>query len=348
MRARLSGAVFVAVLAQGCLGGAILHDKGDGAGRATITTRGSRPQAVPAAPATPPAPAPPDTEIYLAALSRNNGRLIVGTAINISSNPGYDNQPFFTSDGGAILFSSARGPSPGVRESAGQTDIYRYDRATKTIARVTQTPESEYSPTVMLDGSRISVVRVEADGAQRLWSVAPSGPKIQLDLILPGVKPVGYHAWADDHTLALFVLGANGAPATLQLADTRNGEARLVASDIGRSIQRMPGDGSSRHISFVQRERTGDATALLVKELDPATGAVTALVPAVEGSREADLAWMPDGTLLMVKDEVLYSWRRGLAGWHEVQRLSLRGVTRLAVSPGGDAIALVAPPPGAR
>jgi hypothetical protein len=65
------------------------------------------------------------------------------------------------------------------------------------------------------------------------------------------VKPVGYHAWADDHTLALFVLGQ---PATLQIADTRTGTARVIARDIGRSIQRIPGSTPVSSISFVQRE----------------------------------------------------------------------------------------------
>ena len=61
--------------------------------------------------------------------------------------------------------------------------------------------------------------------------------------MLENVKPVGYHAWADDHTLALFVLGQ---PATLQLADTRTGTARTIASDIGRSIQRIPANRRGR------------------------------------------------------------------------------------------------------
>jgi hypothetical protein len=203
----------------------------------------------------------------------------------------------------------------------------------------------------MLDGVRTSTVTVEADGTQRLWSIAPSGVKIQRDLILPDVKPVGYHAWADDHTLALFVLGTGGAPATLQLADTRTGPARVIATDIGRSILRMPGTGAARHISFVQRERNGDAVTLVVKELDPVTGAVTTLTPAVPGSREADLAWTPDGTLLMTKDDILYSWRRGQSAWQEVTsfaRSGVRGVTRLAVSPKGTAIALVAQPTAVR
>ena len=39
--------------------------------------------------------------------------------MNITRSPGYDNQPSFTPDGAAILFTSNRGGT--------QTDIYRYD-----------------------------------------------------------------------------------------------------------------------------------------------------------------------------------------------------------------------------
>jgi hypothetical protein len=155
---------------------------------------------------------------------------------------------------------------------------------------------------------------------------------------------VGYHAWADEHTLALFVLGQ---PATLQLADTRTGTARTIASDIGRSIQRIPGAGRGHDISFVQREREGDAVRLTIKRLNPSTGEVTPITPAVAGSREADTAWTPDGTLLMAKDGILYSWTRGQTGWKEaasLARLSLSGISRLAVSPAGDYLALVGSP----
>ena len=290
--------------------------------------------------------APPDTEIYLASLTRANGSFRIGPPENITNSPGYDNQPFFTPDNRAILFTSIRGPSPGLRpESGPQTDIYRYDIASRTVSRVTQTAESEYSPTVMPDGTRISVVCVEADGTQRLWSVAPSGPKIERAVLLPDVPRVGYHAWADDHTLALFVLGEAGLVSTLQLADTRTGKARIVASDVGRSIQPIPGPGRVHHISFVQRERRGTATVLAIRELDPASGAISTLTPAIEGSTEPYVAWTPDGTLLTVNGSFLFSWRRGQSGWKEaasLEQLGLSGITRLAVSPRGDYLALVA------
>ena len=138
--------------------------------------------------------------------------------MNITNSPGYDNQPSFTPDGGGILFTSIRGGGT-------QTDIYRYSVAAGTSARVTDTPESEYSPTMTPDGAHISVIRVESDGAQRLWRFTLDGRAPEL--VLADVKPVGYHAWTDDHTLALFVLGS---PATLQIADTRTGKADSIFS----------------------------------------------------------------------------------------------------------------------
>ena len=260
----------------------------------------------PRAPASP----PPDTDIFLASFSAH-GQPAVSRAVNITHTPGYDNQPSFTPDGAGLLFTSNRG--------ATQTDIYRYEIAAETTTRVTDTPEGEYSPTVTPDGQHISAIRVEADGTQRLWQFTLQGAGAALPpptLVLERVKPVGYHAWADDHTLALFVLGT---PATLQLADTRSGT-----------------------ISFVDRDEDG---SLMVRELDPKTRAVTTLVAAVPGAKEADLAWTPDGELLMAEKDVLYAWRRDANGWNRLANLAslgMHGVTRLAVSPKGDRIAIVA------
>ena len=297
-----------------------------------------QPPQVAAAPAAQ-AQAPPDTEIYLLPLKTANGAITLGSPANITNNPGYDNQPFFTADSRSILFTSIRGGGT-------QTDIYRYDIPTAQTTQVTNTPESEYSPTITPTGT-LAVVRVELDEpkTQRLWQFTADGrdPRV----VLESVKPVGYHAWADDHTVVLFVLGAGGAPATLQVADTRSGAAKTVATDIGRSIQAIPGSGPPRTVSFVQRERANARTTLVIKELNPVTQAISVLTPAVEGSTEADTAWTPDGTLLMAHGGILYSWRRGQSGWTDVaslERMGLTGVTRLAVSPRGNWLALVAAP----
>ena len=108
--------------------------------------------------------------------------------------------------------------------------------------------------------------------------------------------------------MVLFVLGK---PSTLQTAQVATGKGTVVASDVGRSILRMPGGNS---ISFVERLETGEHW---VKELNPMTGASTPLVIAPPGSTERDCAWLPDGTL-----HVGGHTNRGVAarrsGWRDV------------------------------
>ena len=311
------------------------------------------PRLVPAGPQTPAAQAPPDTEIYLASFTEDAKGVRIGPATDITNNPGYDNQPFFTPDSRAILFTSMR--------DGKQTDIYRYTLATKQTAQVTHTPESEYSPAITPSGM-LSVVRVELDGhnTQRLWQFNLDGT--EPSVVLKGVQPVGYYAWVDDHTIALFILGAGSAavpgrkdvrpnqaqPATLQLADTRTGRSRVVAIDIGRSIQRVPGTGPAPHVSFVQRKHVSDFTYWILDQLDPRSGDVEPLAPPLraEGG-DMDTVWTPDGTLLTARGADLYGWHRGDQAWRPVaslERLGLHGVSRLAVSPDGKWIALVAEP----
>jgi len=288
-------------------------------------------------------PPPPDTEVFLATLSVRDGKVEIGKPINISNNPGYDNQPSFTPDGAAMLFTSVRGrrvPDPANSAATG-SDIYRYDIGSGRLSQVTNTPEAEYSPTVTPDGRHISVIRVEADGTQRLWRFTIEGT--EPEVVLRDVKPVGYQAWAAANQLALFVLGPKGQPATLQVADTRTGQAQVVATGIGRSIQRMPGGG----VSYVARTDAagGQPAALTIRELDVSSRQTRPLVSAPSGATDVDTAWTPDGLLLATVQGRLFGWRRGaaeMATVADVEQLGLRSVTRLAVSPKGDRLALVA------
>jgi hypothetical protein len=273
---------------------------------------------------------PPDTDIYLAPLSIDDETITVGHAENITKTPGYDNQPSFTPDGRAVLFTSNRG-------GAKQTDIYRYDVATHQTTRVTDTPESEYSPIVTPDRQHISVIRVEADQTQRLWQFTLDGKSPEV--LLKDVKPAGYYAWLDGGAIGVYVLGQ---PATLQLVDRVTGHADIVARDVARSIQHIPGTAA---ISFVQRAPKGSGAAgLKINAFDIKMRQTTELVDAVAGATEADTAWTPDGTLLMAYKDTLYSWKLGRRDWFNVADLGAMGlhqVSRLAVSPKGDRIAIV-------
>lgn len=283
-----------------------------------------------------PPQAAPATEVYLAPLASQAGSVAVGTWINISNNAGYDNQPSFLPDGSGVLFSSNR--------DGKQMDIYRYDIARKQVSQVTNTTEAEYSPVVTPDRRTFSVIRVEADGAQRLWRFDLDGANPRV--VLETIKPVGYHAWIDATHLALFVLGSGGAPATLQLADTTTGMADVIETGIGRSILVRPGTGT---VSYMVT-----APPRMLKEFDPRTRATRPLVAPVEASQ--DCAWLSDGRLLMARGTVISVWAPGAASWSELANLSASApgapsgappvsqITRMAVSPDGRWLAFVAEP----
>jgi hypothetical protein len=108
----------------------------------------------------------------------------------------------------------------------------------------------------------------------------------------------------------------------------------------------MPG-GS---ISYVARTPASDnqAGGLTIGELDAATRQTRPLIRAPAGAIEADTVWTPDGLLLATVRGQLLGWRRGAADMTPVadlELLGLRSVTRLAISPKGDRIALVAAAP---
>src|SRR5712671_1668645 len=174
-----------------------------------------------------PTPAPPATDIFLIDLrTTSGGHTKLGQPVKITTWPGYNNQPSFLPDGKSILYTSIRDK---------QADIYRYDIREAATTQITNTVESEYSPTLMPDRKSISVVRVEADGTQRLWRFPLAGGAPSL--ILEKIKPVGYHLWIDDHTLALFILGK---PNFLQIVEARTEKAEIIAENPGRILRHIP------------------------------------------------------------------------------------------------------------
>ena len=142
---------------------------------------------------------------------------------------------------------------------------------------MTTTNESEYSPTVTPDGRSFSVIQVEADGTQRLWRFPLAGggePK----LVLPDIKPVGYHAWADAANAG--VVRPRCAGNRELRVNARTGKSEIIASRVGRSHPRIPGGG----ISFVQTETIDGTPRATVKGLDPATKRSRMLVRVIEGA----------------------------------------------------------------
>ncbi|MEX0891944.1 MAG: M55 family metallopeptidase [Gemmatimonadota bacterium] len=267
------------------------------------------------------------TDIFLADVMLRDGRTHVTAPLPATDRDGYDNQPWFLPDGSAFLYASERD---------GQTDIFRFDIASGASTRLTNTPENEYSPTLPLGGERLMVVRWPTDmSTGALWWFTPDGRP--LEEARGSVPRVGYYTFVDERTLALFI---NDSIQSFMLNDTQTGDTTRVGRDMGGSAPRtIP---RQRAVSYLSR--AGDGQRWLTR-LDVDSRRSTPLVPMLEGV--ANYTWTPRGTVLAARGATLYEWS-GRGDWREVVTFAdprLQDVSRLALSPAGDRLALVSARP---
>ncbi len=271
-----------------------------------------------------PSPSPPVTDIFLIEFDTTSIPWQVGKVGRVTDREAYDNQPYFESDGESILFTSARGE---------QTDIVRYSITSGATKRLTETTESEYSATPIPGWPGFSTVRVEADGAQRLWRFCSSGG-CSPELLFEGIQPVGYHAWIGSETVAMFVLGE---PHELVIGELATEEAKTVATDIGRALHRVPGTYA---VSYVDKSNGEPWTITL---FDLATSRKTKVLQTPPASE--DFIWWSDRELLIGHGSKLYLFDLDSSDdWQEVADLSehgIAGITRLSTAPGGNRLAVV-------
>lgn len=276
-------------------------------------------------------PAFPAVDIYVARLT---GPGCPCAPANVTRRPGYDNQPRFLSGGAALLYTADN--------ETGGTDIYRLTLANGARSRVTATPESEFSPTLTPDGRHVSVVRIEPDLRQHLWTFplpragAQPVTNVSFKRVLNAPEPVGYHVWIDAHTLILYVLGD---PNALYIADSITGKSEKLAERVGRSLQRIP---DSKLVSFVDLSVENDTH---IRSYDPATRAIADLVRPLRAG-DVDYAWTPDGRIVMAQGAALFAWDPKSGGawlpFADFTASGLKNITRLTFSPDGTRVALVA------
>ncbi|MEM9339520.1 MAG: hypothetical protein AAGA66_12375 [Bacteroidota bacterium] len=259
--------------------------------------------------------AQPDTEIYLFDVGED---LQLTNPVNISSNPGYDNQPSFWEDGKSVLYA---------RTVAGQTEIAHYSIETGATKIITNTLQgSEYSPTQMPDG-RISSIRLDTTGVQFLYAYDMQGT---YEVLIPDLV-IGYHAWINEAALLAFVLDE---PPTLQIIDTYSYDSQIIKENIGRSLHKIPG---SKEISFVDKSQ--EPWRIYARDHD---GNDRLLTETLEGSE--DFCWTPNGEkIFMGKGSKLFYWGAS-SSWtdfFDLATFDLTGITRISISPDGKKLALV-------
>jgi len=264
------------------------------------------------------------TDVWVASLRVSGSSVTLGRPRNVTARAGYDNQPSFTPDGRAVMYTRI--------ENGGPADIWRVALAGGAPTRLTRTDiESEYSATPMPDGSGFSVIRVEADSTQRLWAFGWDGAPMRV--ILPALKPVGYHVWIGESAIGAFVLGS---PNALVLADPRTERVDTLGRNIGRAFARAPGREA---FTFVQ---VGDSALapVAITEVDARTGAVQGVLSAPAGVEYH--VRLADGSFILGTGSVIWHVRAGQ--WSQLADLGVfgvRGISRIAISPSLDQIAFV-------
>lgn len=268
--------------------------------------------------------AQPGSEILLFDLNVRKNKVVISNPKNITNQTGYDNQPSFHTDQPIVYYSSFN--------EEGRADIKSYNYKTGETTSITQTREREYSPTLTPDKSSLSCIIQRDNGAQDLGKYPVEGgePSVIIDNLT-----VGYHAWADNSHLALFILGE---PQTLHYLRLPTKEDTIVAQNIGRSLHKIPGE---RAISFIQKNANQDWE---IKKLEAETMKISTITKTLPG-RE-DITWTRQGKIISSDGTKIYFIHPAKENkWMEVSIETgnelIKGVTRLAVNSNGDKLAVV-------
>jgi dipeptidyl aminopeptidase/acylaminoacyl peptidase len=268
----------------------------------------------------------PNTDIWVMDMQVKNDTVILVNPENITNLVGYDNQPVFSPDSKYLLYTS-------VRDGL-QSDVFKYDVNTKVTSQVTKTPTSEYSPKFMPDGKNISVVMVEADSTQRIWSFPIKGgrPKV----LIPKIDSVAYYCWNNETSIYLSLITK---PAQLIAVDLNKGTSTPVMQSIGRSINVLDApDGRRVYYSNDDQLYSTSCTTNSDKRAE-----------TVLGFDSEDFAFLNANQVIIGDDFRLYCKtdfnKTGNQLWKPMADLSnknIKTITRIAISPDGEKIAIVA------
>jgi hypothetical protein len=249
----------------------------------------------------------------------------------ITDTPSYTNQPYFINGDSALAYTQMI-----KSENSSQMDILVYDFAAQSSTNLSNSETSEYSATPTPDGEGLSVIIVNSEGKQELWSLQLDDGKAIKNL-LPGVEPVGYHVWDGAKKLLLFVLGE---PNTLRLASINKptDQGTVLDTKIGPSLWSIPNS------SLYSYTKNIDGTTWQLRSVNTQTKSTVALVDMPVGS--VHYAWSPEGYAVTAVTNKLHQWKYGSGDkkWTEFVDLTAQcsgDINRVSFSSKGDKIAFV-------
>jgi hypothetical protein len=262
-----------------------------------------------------------ESDVWLAEMRMKEGYIYFGAAKNITNTVGYDNQPFFLNDT-TILYTH-------MGEDK-QADIFQYRIKRNTNEKFTNTTESEYSAKLLPSKAGISVVEVEKDSTQRIWSYDLQGKNGKV--LVPQIDSVGYYTWINDTSFAAFILTE---PSSLQLCYTNSPKTKVIANNIGRCMQ----VNTFGNLYFTMLEN--DSVRWLCRT--ESDGTLTKLIEFYKGVED----------FVISKDNIIFCAKQGLIyfansnykfGWRmcgNFESVGVNNINRIALSPDNKKLAFV-------
>ena len=266
-------------------------------------------------------------EVYLFDLITSETRLELTNMINVSNNPGYDNQPSFIYED-ILLFAG---------NNDGQTDIAQYNIETKIRSWLnTQTEGGEYSPQKLPSGDDVAAVRLDLDGLQRLYTYNSSNENPVM--VIDGLA-VAYFLFYNDNILISAVLGDGTLDLVISNLNEKTNDTLLV--DVGRSIHKVPFKKSISYTA-INEEKNHD---LYLLDID---GNLESYFVCQLPIGVQDYIWLNETQILIGSKNKLYVYNTlDIQEWKEVASLEdyqTANITRLAVNPKGTKLAVVGEP----
>jgi len=245
--------------------------------------------------------------------------------INVSNDPGYDNQPFFISNT-ELLFAA---------NNETQTDIGHYLIQEKQKRYIhPKTEGGEYSPRQIPGSNDIAAVRLDPDGKQRLYRY--SAPNYtQNQEWIPELQ-VAYYALHSEHLLLGTVLSGNTLD--LVLANNKTGQVDTLLTKAGRSIHKVP-DSDAMSYTALNEEGNYDIYQIDVKTQE--SFFVAQLPIGIQ-----DHIWTSDAMMIIGSGSSLYTYDLfGDGSWEPMMDLAkygIKDISRLSMSPDGKYLAFAA------
>ena len=197
---------------------------------------------------------------------------------------GYNNQPSFF-DANTIYLTSDW-------NSKGQTDIVKLNLLRNAVLKVTDTGDSEFSPTLTPDGRHFSTITVPGgevgDAPQLLWKYPIDRSGIG-SAVTYGKSNVGYHCWLNQRQVALFLVQN---PISLVLYDVVDDESIPIEEKVGRCLKK----DSQGNLVFVHKTTS---SIWYLKRYNPQTGRTKIIAETRKGSEDFEI--LENGNLIMAR-----------------------------------------------